>query len=80
MHNYKVNSSSDPYPTPVWLDAMADDELDNKPVSDAEFAEFMRPASDTHEIPIEEVKWRLVLTEEEADALLDYEKRNGICE
>lgn len=49
---------------------MTDDELDNKPVSDAEFAEFMRPTSFTHEIPIEEVKWGLGLTEEEADVLL----------
>ena len=54
---------------------MTNDELDNKPVSDAEFAEFMRPTSFANEIPIEEVKWGLGLSEEEADALLDMPRR-----
>lgn len=66
---------------------MTNDELENKPVSDAEFAEFMRPASDTREIPIACVKFRVTqfadtdpsiyepryadLTQQELDDLLD---------
>lgn len=48
---------------------MTDDELDNKPVTDEEFAEFMKPSNTVDEIPIEKVKW--FLPQEELDELLD---------
>jgi murein L,D-transpeptidase YcbB/YkuD len=49
---------------------MTDDELDNKPVSDAEFAEFMRIPPDTHEVEVNKVQFSLPLTQDELDDLL----------
>jgi hypothetical protein len=49
---------------------MTDDELDNKPVTDEEFAEFMRPKPDTHEIDENKVQFFLPLTQDELDDLL----------
>ena len=39
---------------------MTDDELDNKPVTDSEFGDFMSGiGANANEIPIEKVKWKL---------------------